>query len=143
MRDEFFWRCVTKENNMTKKIAVAQLAFGLALTFGMAATGLAQSTNGMIQGTVLDPSGALVPQAQVTITNATGFSRTLRSSATGTFEVPRLAPGSYSVSINATGFTPALEGIEVRGNKVTKEDIKLGISVVSEVDVNADDADAK
>jgi len=128
---------------MTKKNAATQFAFGLALTLGMAATGLAQSTNGTIQGTVLDPSGALVPQAQITITNTTGFSRTLKSGATGAFEVPHLTPGSYSVSINAMGFTPALEGIKVVGNKVTKDNIKLGISVFSEIDVNADDADTK
>jgi len=128
---------------MTKKNTVAQFAFGLALTFGLAASVLAQSTDGTIKGTVVDPSGALVPQAQITITNATGFSRTLKSGVTGSFEVAHLAPGSYSVSINAMGFTPALEGIKIIGNKVTKEDIKLGISVVSEIDVNADDADTK
>ena len=128
---------------MTKTNTVAQFAFGLALTFGMAATVLAQSSNGTIKGTIVDPSGALVPQAQVTITNSRGVSRTLKSGSTGAFEVPHLAPGSYSVSINAMGFTPALEGIKVFGNKVTKEDIKLGISVVSEIDVNADDADTK
>ncbi len=126
---------------MTQKNTFAQLASGLALIVCMAAAGLAQSTNGTIRGTILDPSGALVPQAQITITNATGFSRTLKSGATGAFELPNLTPGSYSVSINAMGFTPALEGgVQVVGNKITKENIKLGISVVSEIDVNADDA---
>jgi hypothetical protein len=128
---------------MTQKNTFSQLASGLALVLCMVAAGLAQSTNGTIRGTVLDPSGALVPQAEVTITNATGFSRTLKSGATGAFELPNLTPGSYSVSINANGFTPALEGIQVVGNKVTKENIKLGISVVSEIDVNANDADTK
>ena len=128
---------------MTKKNIAAQFAFGLALVLATAAAGLAQSTNGTIQGTVLDPSGALVPQAQITITNATGFSRMLKSGATGAFELPHLAPGSYSVSINAMGFTPALEGIQVIGNKVTKENIKLGISVFSEIEVNANEADTR
>jgi hypothetical protein len=107
---------------------------------GMASTALAQSTNGSIQGTVLDPSGALVPRAQITVSNAAGFSRTLKSDATGNFDLPRLAPGSYSVSINATGFTPALEGgIQVVGSKTTREQIKLGISVNQEIEVSAND----
>jgi hypothetical protein len=126
--------------NMTKKNTLVQFSFGLPLMLSMAAALLAQPTNGTIRGTVLDPSGALVPGAQITITNETGFSRTLKSGATGSFEVPHLAPGSYSVSINASGFTPALEGgIQVVGDGVTEEKIKLGISVDSEIDVTADD----
>ncbi len=124
---------------MTIKNNIVSLAFGLSILLSMAATALAQSTTGTIRGTVVDPSGALVPQAQITINNGAGFSRTLKSSPNGSFEVPHLAPGSYSVSINAMGFTPALDGgIQVLGDKVTKENIKLGISVDSEIDVNAD-----
>ena len=125
---------------MTKKNTVLQFAFGLPLMLSLAATVLAQTPNGTIRGTVLDPSGALVPGAQITITNETGLSRTIESGAAGAFEVPRLPPGSYSVSINASGFTPALEGgIQVVSDKVTEENIKLGISVDSEIDVTADD----
>jgi hypothetical protein len=125
---------------MTKKNTLATLSFGLPLVLSMAATVLAQSANGTLRGTVLDPSGALVPQAQITITNTAGLSRTLKTSAKGSFEVPHLAPGTYSLSINASGFTPALEGdIQVAGNKVTDENIKLGISVAQEIDVTADE----
>jgi hypothetical protein len=129
---------------MTIKNNIVSLAFGLSILLSMAATALAQSTTGTIRGTVVDPSGALVPQAQITINNATGFTRTIKSSSTGSFAVPHLAPGSYSVSINAVGFTPALDGgIQVVGDKVTQESIKLGISVDSEIDVNADAIDAR
>jgi len=123
---------------MTKKTTLATFAFGLVLGTG---TVLAQSTNGTLRGEVLDPSGALIPEAQVTISNSNGFSETISSGSTGTFEASELAPGSYSVSINALGFTSALEsGIEVSADKVTLEDVKLGISVDSEVDVFADDS---
>jgi len=132
---------------MTKKTTLTHFALGAALMVGMTAGVFAQSTNGAlpngaIEGTVLDPSGALVPRALVTITNSAGFSRTLKSGATGSFEVPHLAPGSYSVSINATGFTPALEGVRVVSDKVTRENIKLGISVEQEIEVVADDSGA-
>jgi len=127
---------------MTKK-TLTRFALGLTL---MASGALAQSTNaipnGALQGTVFDPSGALIPRAQVTITNSTGFSRTLKSGATGSFSVPHLAPGNYSISINATGFTPALEGVRVVSDKVTHENVKLGISVEQEIEVVADDSGA-
>ena len=130
---------------MTRKIALTHFALGLTLMVGMTAGAFAQSTNGAlpngtIEGTVLDPSGALIPRAEVTIANSTGFSRTLKSGATGSFEVPHLAPGSYSISINATGFTPALAGVQVVGDKVTHETVKLGISVEQEIEVLADDS---
>lgn len=123
---------------MLKNTLLRQLAFGIPVMFCMTATALAQSTNGSIRGTVLDPSGALIPHAQVTISNANGFSRTIRSSATGAFEVSHLAPGSYSVSIDANGFTSKLDdGISVANDKVAQEDITLGISVDQEIDVSA------
>jgi hypothetical protein len=122
---------------MIRKIS---LSFGLSLMLGMAAgSAFAQSTSGTIRGTVLDPSGALVARAEITITNADGFTRTLKSGATGTFQALHLAPGFYSVSVNAAGFTPALEGdIEVDDNKVRDEKITLGISVNQEIDVTTD-----
>lgn len=115
-----------------------RFALGSVLAIGMTAAVPAQSTHGSIRGTVVDPSGALVPQSQITVTGANGFSRTTRTSATGRFAVSDLAPGSYSVSINANGFTPALDGgVEVTGDKVTRENIKLGISVNQEIVVSA------
>jgi hypothetical protein len=125
---------------MTKKTLLTHFALGLTLMLGTTATVLAQSANGSIRGTVLDPSGALIPQAQVTVSNATGFSRTFTNGSKGTFQVSHLAPGSYSVSINATGFTSALEGgVEVMNDKVTSENIQLGISVNQEIEVSAND----
>jgi hypothetical protein len=130
---------------MTRKATLTRFVLGLTLMAGTTAAVFAQSTNGAIlngaiQGTVLDPSGALIPRAQVTITNAAGFSRTLKSGATGSFELQHLAPGSYSISINAAGFSPALEAARVASDKVTHENVKLGISVEQEIEVLADDA---
>ncbi len=125
---------------MFKRTLLRQLALGIPVTFAMTLTALAQSSNGSIRGTVLDPSGALIPHAQVTISNATGFTRTIKSSATGAFEVAHLVPGNYSVSIAASGFMPTLEGgVKVATDKITREDIMLGISVYQEIEVSATD----
>ncbi len=127
---------------MTKKSLATKFALGTFLMIGMASVLPAQSTSGTLRGTVLDPSGALVPQAQVTVSSANGFTRTLKSDATGAFALPNLGPGSYSVSVDAPGFTPALEGIRVSNNKVTRENITLGISVNQQIEVSANDTTA-
>jgi hypothetical protein len=127
---------------MTKKSLATKFALGTFLMIGMASVLPAQSTSGTLRGTVLDPSGALVPQAQVTVSSANGFTRTLKSDAAGAFALPNLAPGSYSVSIAAAGFTPALEGVRVANNKITREDITLGISVNQQIEVSANDTTA-
>ena len=61
--------------------------------------------NASIQGTVTDPSGAVVPGASVTVTNqATSVSRTTKTSGSGFYSVTTLPPGSYTVEIQAPGF---------------------------------------
>ena len=64
-----------------------------------------QSGNGAISGTVTDPSGAVVPKAQVTVTaTQTGIQNKVTTNEQGLFSVPSLPPGNYSVSIQASGF---------------------------------------
>ncbi len=124
---------------MKKTLSLVHLALGTSLMLGMSGTLLAQSTAGTLHGTVLDPSGALVPKAQVIVSNASGFSRTMRSGSTGTFELWDLSPGNYSISVSATGFTPALDTVRVVNDRVTREDVNLRISVDQEIDVLAGD----
>ncbi|WP_263379869.1 carboxypeptidase-like regulatory domain-containing protein [Granulicella paludicola] len=111
-------------------------ALGLFLSLGMTSA-FAQSNHSSIHGTVLDPSGALIPKAQVIVTGADGFTRTLESDDAGAFELSNLTAGSYSVSINAAGFTPALAGVDVAEDKVAEESVTLGISVNQEIEVSA------
>ena len=67
----------------------------------------AQITSGTITGTVLDTSGAVVPESKVTVTNeATGTSRDLTTTDTGVFIFAGLPPGAYSVKVDKTGFRP-------------------------------------
>ncbi|MBL8229425.1 MAG: TonB-dependent receptor [Bryobacterales bacterium] len=65
----------------------------------------AQANLGTILGTITDPSGALIPSAQVTATNlATNESRSATTNETGYYEIPLLPPGQYKLVIEATGF---------------------------------------
>src|SRR5262249_17783391 len=60
---------------------------------------------GSIQGTVTDPSGAAVTNANVTATNvATGVETTRQTTGAGFFVLPLLPAGQYNVTVKATGF---------------------------------------
>ena len=93
-------------SSLYKGMLFAGLAGTLAATgFSTAAHAQAGSATGTVRGTVLDPQGALVPNATVTITNpATGVARTVTTSGDGSFQASTLNPGTYNVQVTATGF---------------------------------------
>src|ERR1700753_3344918 len=123
---------------MIKKIAVVRLILSV-LMLGMPLPVFAQFAPGSARGTVTDPSGAVVPQADVTVANTTGLSRKIKSTASGAFEVKGLVPGRYSLTVSAKGFSTAVMGdVQIFGDKVTSEEVKLDISAAAEVDVTAD-----
>ncbi len=65
----------------------------------------AQST-ASLSGTVTDPSGAVVPNAQVTVHSlGTGADRVVKTDADGIYVVPSLQPGDYKVQATAAGFS--------------------------------------
>jgi hypothetical protein len=62
-------------------------------------------TTSAIAGQVRDESGGAIPQARVTITgNETGLKRCVLTDNTGRFQFPQLAPGSYTIQVDAPGF---------------------------------------
>jgi hypothetical protein len=65
----------------------------------------AQVITSSVIGTVVDPSGAAIPNAQVTLTNlGTKEARTTVSSTTGIFRFSTILPGTYSINVSANGF---------------------------------------
>ena len=87
------------------------LAFVLLAAIGLSA----QTFRGTILGTVTDPSGAVLPGAQVTVKNVgTGLERTTSTSADGSYALPELPIGTYTVTITLTGFqTSVTTGVTV------------------------------
>ncbi len=73
-----------------------------------------------IEGTVTDPSGAVVPDAQVTLTNVdTGISKSVKSNGEGLFRFPSLPPGRYKVTATKQGFaTTAQENVELLAEEI-------------------------
>jgi hypothetical protein len=90
---------------------------------------------GSIRGTLSDQSGALIPDAKITITNAaTGLSRTVNSAKDGEFAFLQLPVGDYSIRIERTGFkTYTARGIHLDVNQVYALNAKIELGAVSEV----------
>src|SRR5262249_35516078 len=82
---------------------VLSVALSLALIYCVTAVG--QVLKGSISGTVTDPQGALIANAQVKATNtATGAELTTTTDTRGAFGFNLIAAGIYKVEISATGF---------------------------------------
>src|SRR5579864_9742355 len=77
---------------------------------------LAQTpTTGLLNGTVKDPSGAVVANARLTLLSPSGEQRTGTTAGDGTYRFPLLPPGAYTLTVNATGFQPyTATGITIR-----------------------------
>ena len=72
-----------------------------------------------IQGTIKDSTGAVIPGATVTATKAeTGIAHTAKTSGEGFYRVSELAPGSYTVTVEAKGFKTATSQIQVTAEAV-------------------------
>jgi hypothetical protein len=70
----------------------------------------AQVSGATLSGVVTDTSGALVPNAAITITNTdTGTTRNLTSNTEGFYSAPNLNPGIYEVKVSAKGFSTTLQ----------------------------------
>ena len=90
---------------------------------------VAQISTGTIVGIVEDSSGAVIPNAELTIRQTgTAESRTVRTNASGDFTVPFLQPGAYSVTAKVTGFkTQTLSGITLSVDRTMNLKITLEV----------------
>jgi len=88
----------------------------------------AQKITGDIAGDVSDSSGAVVPNATVTAVNsATGFTRSIVTSGSGSYRLTDLPIGTYKVTISGTGFKSAVQEVSVAAGAVTHADAKLQV----------------
>lgn len=119
-----------------------RLALTLALLFSLASLASAQQAlTGTVTGSVVDPSDAAVPNAQITVRNLnTGLERTATSSDQGLYTVTLLPVGEYEITATAKGFSASKAG-PVRvgvGQSITVE-LKLQVGGVAEqVNVGAE-----
>jgi hypothetical protein len=101
------------------------LALLVILTLGVGAN--AQTFRGAINGTVTDPSGGSVPNAQVkAMESTTGIDHTTSTTSDGEFAFQDIPLGLYKVTVTASGFPPyAVDKVEVVAGTIYTLNIKL------------------
>jgi hypothetical protein len=118
-------------------LVTASLVFMLLATLSLSA----QTFRGTILGTVTDPSGAVVPGAKVTVKNTgTGLERSTETSADGSYALPELPIGTYSVTVVQQGFqTFVATGVtvDVAGERRVDAAMKTG-QISTKVEVSGD-----
>ena len=102
--------------------------------------GQATSVNGgSIQGTITDPSGAAIPNAEITIKSSdTGYSHVLTTDSAGYYSVGPLNPGSYVVTVSSPNFSKLSIKTVIRTGTATSGNFKLVLgSEATTIEVNA------
>lgn len=123
--------CNRSLNRRKSSIAVAGTLL-LALITGPAAISAQNIVTGGVTGTVTDPSGAVVANAMVTISNtATGETSTFTTSDSGVFLFSFLKPGEYVLNVTQKGFSTATMKVQVQLGQTASANIKLALGEAS------------
>lgn len=117
------------------------LSFLLALCFTNPAPMWGQaSTTGELTGTVTDSSGAVLPGASLTLTQpSTGFSRVLKSNASGGYDFPDLEAGQYMLRVSVQGFSDGVySGVAVLTGRAVNLNVQMKVgSATQTVEVSS------
>jgi len=104
---------------------------------GLCAFGQSAGNSTSVGGTVLDPSGAVVPNASVEIRNpVSGFARTATTNDTGSFVIPNVPFNPYHVLVTSQGFAPHVQDIDVRS--VVPVNLSINLKLQSSEVVNVE-----
>src|ERR1700730_14788004 len=126
-------------NNKTRIFASALIPSFLFL-FLVCTPAIAQVTTGSILGTVHDSTGAVLPNATVTVTDTSkGTNSIKQTDSNGDYNVPFLIPGTYTVSVDATGFKRSVSSnvvLDIDQKARIDFDLELG-GATETVQVNA------
>src|ERR1700720_1556938 len=123
----------------------ARLAALAALALSLAATAVAQSAgnSGSIDGTVTDPTGAVVSKARVEIRNpVSGFDRSAMTDSSGKFQFTNIPFNPYHLTVTAPGFAAYVQDVEPRSSVPVSVAIKMQVAGSTEqVTVEAEGGD--
>lgn len=111
----------------------SRLTLLVCLIFAFSLAALGQLGSGQLEGAVSDPTGALVPNATVTVKNVdTGMTRQTTTNASGDYRFVDLVPGTYEVTVAATGFKGGTARVEVIVGTTATADVKLAVQAAGE-----------
>src|SRR5438046_3926679 len=116
-----------------KRIVLAPSLLFVCLT-AVESTGWAQGPVGTLNGTILDPTGAVVPGAAVVaVNNATGVESRTTSTSAGAYTLPYLPSGTYTIRVSAPNFkTSTADNVILRVAQDLTVNINLEVGAVSQ-----------
>ena len=110
-----------------KQFIVAILVVSLCLA-GTLANAQSGGNSGSISGTILDPTGAVVPNATVEVHNPVShFDRSTTTDKSGNFSIPNVPFNPYHMTVTATGFAQSAQDVDVRS--VVPVSVKVNLQV--------------
>jgi hypothetical protein len=119
------------EDNLMRKILSSLAVLIMIFTCQLA---VQAQTTGSIGGTVVDQTGAVVPNATVVVRGQSGQEFTVTTSNNGTYQVPAVPAGFYTVTITGTGFkTSVRTNVKVDVGTPTTVDTALEVGDISQV----------
>src|ERR1700761_7028533 len=125
----------TKERRLRLQFEViGRLLLFVWTAFSCVCTANAQATNAQMSGRVVDPTGAVIPNASIEVQNTgTDLARTVTTSSTGEYVIPSLPVGTYKLTAVAAGFkTYAQSGIVLENGQQARQDVILQIGSTNE-----------
>jgi hypothetical protein len=93
----------------------------------------AQVTGGRVNGTITDPTAAMVSNAAITLkAHSTGQVLSIQTNESGAYSFPNVAVGGYTLTVEAAGFQVGIREIKVSLNQLTTLNLPLSVAVVQE-----------
>src|SRR5262249_30232425 len=112
---------VTPVTKTLRVLAIQGLVACLLIVVNSLDVGAQSASTGALIGTIIDPTGAVLQNAQIALRNqGTGETRTAPSGHDGSYRFSLLPPGEYELTVDAVGFAPVvLRGVLIRITEVT------------------------
>lgn len=102
----------------------------LVMTLLFAATAaLAQGQTGRLHGTVEDPTGAVIPNAAISLKGESGNTISATSDGAGAYSIKDLAPGKYIITVSEKGFVPFTQALEIAPGRENKFNVTMKVYV--------------
>jgi hypothetical protein len=114
--------------NGRSKVSLSAINPGIAGGNSFRLGGGVSANMAQIHGQVFDPSGAIVPNASLSLRDSSGSTRSARTDSGGQYTFYSLTPGSYSLAINSPGFQQSQVGIYARGGGITDAVATLNVA---------------